>query len=382
LPATPDVTVNELILAYWQYASARYVDSSGKSKKEVSAIKSAMRPLSESFGSLPAVRFGPRALAAIQRDFVKAGYCRTVVNDHVRRVRRIFKWATANEMIPSRIFEGLRTVDGLRANESVAREPRDVTPVPEQHIEAVLPHISRQVKAIIRLQLLCGARPAEITMLRMTDIDCSGALWLYHPRRHKTMRFGKTRQILLGPKAQSIIRDFLKKEADAFLFSPADVEQERRTAQRLARRTRPTPSELRRRSERSKQPRHAPGAHYTTDSYRLAIWRACDAADAEARGASPPFVCERCGRTYQRFGYLRLHSSRRHAEAITQRLEGERVVPRWSPNQLRHNFATCIRRQFGLDVARVLLGHSTVNVTEHYAEIDRGVAADIMGKVG
>lgn len=32
----------------------------------------------------------------------------------------------------------------------------------------------------------------------------------------------------------------------------------------------------------------------------------------------------------------------------------------WHPHQLRHNAGTYIRREFGLDVARVILGHSSM----------------------
>ena len=55
---------------------------------------------------------------------------------------------------------------------------------------------------------------------------------------------------------------------------------------------------------------------------------------------------------------------------------------RWSPNQLRHNAATYLRKQFGIEAARVVLGHSSAAVTEVYAELDLAKAADIMAKVG
>jgi len=57
-------------------------------------------------------------------------------------------------------------------------------------------------------------------------------------------------------------------------------------------------------------------------------------------------------------------------------------VPNWHPNQLRHNAATSLRKEFGLDVARVILGHSSPAVTEVYAEVDREKALAVMEKVG
>ncbi len=78
------------------------------------------------------------------------------------------------------------------------------------------------------------------------------------------------------------------------------------------------------------------GGRYTTASYRQAIARGCKKAD----------------------------------------------IPGWRPHQIRHNAATWLRREFGLDAARVILGHTSPAVTEVYAEVDRDKAVGIMGRVG
>ena len=54
----------------------------------------------------------------------------------------------------------------------------------------------------------------------------------------------------------------------------------------------------------------------------------------------------------------------------------------WSPNQLRHAAGTEVRRQFGLEAAQVVLGHSKADVTQVYAERDQALAAEIMQKIG
>ncbi|MFN9969464.1 MAG: tyrosine-type recombinase/integrase, partial [Phycisphaerae bacterium] len=58
-----------------------------------------------------------------------------------------------------------------------------------------------------------------------------------------------------------------------------------------------------------------------------------------------------------------------------------RKAHRWTPNRLRHSAATQLRKQFGIEAARVVLGHSSADVTEIYAEQDLQRAAEIMGKV-
>ena len=46
-----------------------------------------------------------------------------------------------------------------------------------------------------------------------------------------------------------------------------------------------------------------------------------------------------------------------------------RKAHRWHPNQLRHTFATRVRKQHGLEAAQVLLGHSKLDTTALYARV-------------
>lgn len=57
-------------------------------------------------------------------------------------------------------------------------------------------------------------------------------------------------------------------------------------------------------------------------------------------------------------------------------------IPPWHPNQLRHAYATDVRRRFGLEAAQVLLGHASADVTQIYAERDAGRAAAIAAEIG
>jgi len=57
-------------------------------------------------------------------------------------------------------------------------------------------------------------------------------------------------------------------------------------------------------------------------------------------------------------------------------------VPRWNTHQLRHSAATRVRREFGIEAARIVLGHRHIGVTEVYAERDATVAATVAAKIG
>ena len=54
----------------------------------------------------------------------------------------------------------------------------------------------------------------------------------------------------------------------------------------------------------------------------------------------------------------------------------------WHPNQLRHAYASDVRRAHGLEAAQVLLGHAKANITEVYAQRDLTLAAAVAVKIG
>ena len=54
----------------------------------------------------------------------------------------------------------------------------------------------------------------------------------------------------------------------------------------------------------------------------------------------------------------------------------------WHPNQLRHTFATEVRKVHGLEAAQVLLGHARADVTQVYSERNEELAATVAAKIG
>ena len=62
--------------------------------------------------------------------------------------------------------------------------------------------------------------------------------------------------------------------------------------------------------------------------------------------------------------------------------QAARAIPTWCPLQLRHTAATAIRARYGVEAAKVILGHSKVETSQIYAERDLGKAQAIMGEIG
>ena len=360
------LTISELLAAYLRHARTFYLKD-GKVTSEVDCIRCAARPLRRLYGLTPAAGFGPLALKTVRQELINSDLSRKTVNGYVSRIKHMFKWAVANEIVLPSVYDGLSAVEGLREGRCDARETEPVHPVPDSMVDAVRPFVSRQVWAIIELMRLTGARCGEIVIMRACDLDMSGAVWQYRPASHKTQHHGKRRTIDLGPKAQDVIRLFLKPDFGACLFSAADAVAEHRAEQRRNRKTRVQPSQ---RDRSKRNPKHRPGEHFTTDSLRRSITNACDAA------YPPPEPLGKRGDETEAEWRKRL------TEEQMAELAHWRRAHRWHPHQLRHSFATRIRREYGIEAARILLGHSSIATSELYAEIDRERVKEVAAKVG
>jgi hypothetical protein len=102
-PPRPDpaaATVAEVLARFRAWCEAYYVRPDGTRTKEVAEFRYALRPVRELYGHTPAREFGPVALKAVRRAFVDAGWCRSRVNKPVGRVRRAFRWAVGQELVP------------------------------------------------------------------------------------------------------------------------------------------------------------------------------------------------------------------------------------------------------------------------------------------
>src|SRR5579871_1680624 len=244
--------VNEIILAYWNFAK-NYYNFDGKRGDEA-CIRDALKLVRSLYGRTSAQSFGPKALKACRRQMIAKGWSRNYVNAQVDRVRRMFKWAVSEELVEVRVYETLRTVPGLRAGKTEARETKKIEPVPRELVEATLPCMPFVVRAMTLFQLLTGCRPDEVCRLRPLDIDKHNlAVWVYRPGsdhgihgQHKTAHHRHDRLILIGPQAQEMLQPFLDTEPSSFCFSPAKGEAIRAEQRRKDRKTPLYPSHLKR----------------------------------------------------------------------------------------------------------------------------------------
>lgn len=155
-------------------------------------------------------------------------------------------------------------------------------------------------------------------------------VWWYRPHRHKNSYRGKPREIAIGQEAQAVLSPWLEGcEPTGYVFAPGRGE-ERRSAERDAKR-KPAryPSEERRRLRKKAAARpRATNPYYTHHAFGRAIRRAC-----------------------------------------------ERAGVHFTAYMLRHLRGSEVRAAFGLEAARAVLGQTSLSMAEHYTtSADRELA--------
>ena len=221
LPAT--ALINDIIADFMEFAEGHYVGPDGTPSGEIVNLREAVKPLRSLYGYTPADKFGPLGLRAVRDKMIDQGLSRTTINSRINRIRRVFRWAASVELVPGAVVQSLGTVAGLQKGRTKARESRGIRPVPVQFVEATLPHMNPLVRAMVQLQLLTGCRAGEVMVMRGCELTPGDPNLVYRPRLHKNSWRGQERVIYLGPRAQAILRDFLKDDPSEFIFSPRDA---------------------------------------------------------------------------------------------------------------------------------------------------------------
>lgn len=323
-----DVSVGELALAYLAHIER----PRQRGQSQIPHARTMVRRVTDFCGTLPARELGPNRLRGF-RDHLsslrdqdgRSFYTRRSVNEHVQRVRQMIQWAVGREILPPERLIAVGAVEPLAVGDVEGlRESIPRAAAQAAHVSAVLPLLSRQLRAVVQLLVLTGARPSEVLQLRPIDLDLEGRVAV--PKSHKNEwrdeggRATKhARRLALSSQAVNVLQPWVEdRDPAAFLFSPREAETERRAALQ-AKRSGQADS---RGGSRAEARGERLGGCYRVDSLRQAIARACVRA----------------------------------------------AVPVWTPYQLRHLALTTAEQALDELHAGALAGHKDDAVTRRYHE--------------
>jgi integrase len=350
-PNATGPTMADLCLAYLEHARSYYPTGN-----EYDNLKTCVKPISLFYATIPASQFSPVHFRTIRDWWIKSPIefkrgrlapdpeanakppkyrSRKTVNEQMNRLVRIIKWGVAQGMVPVTVHQTLKCIEPLKRGRSDAVETKPVRCVEQSLIDATVKQLTPVLSAMVRFQQLTGCRPGELIQITPAMVDRSGDVWTITLENHKTAYRGKSRTLYLGPKAQAILMPYLLRGANDPCFSPKESESQR-LAMKHEKRVTPPSYGNRPGTNRTRKPKRQPGTQFTTGSYARAIKYACQRAELE----------------------------------------------HWHPNQLRHSAATAIRKEFGIDAASVILGHSSLDVTQVYAEKDEAKAKEVARRIG
>lgn len=294
----------------------------------------AMDYLLDNCGHLLVTQFTMKELRYIRDQMMKPTkrnrlLCRNTINRLMREIALFWRWCASMEFVEIDMYHKCQSLQPLRRGHCDVPESEPVQPVELEHVRAVQANTNDSVAALIELQLLTGARPGELVGLKADDINKDVDPWEVRLARHKNAHRGKSRVLYLGPQAQAVLKPFfLKRKPGEYLFSPKDFLEKKREEATTPRRPDQIPD--------LPMTDRKVGNCYSVNTYRKAIQYACDHAG----------------------------------------------IPKWHPHQLRHTAATELRKQYGVEVARAVLGHSNLSATEIYAEVDATIAAKVAKERG
>ncbi|MCK5174071.1 MAG: site-specific integrase [Planctomycetes bacterium] len=326
-PGRPaDRSIMAIVQAYSAYARDYYRDVSGKPTSEVRRIEYATKPLVELFAALDGEEFGPLKLKQVRQRMIDLNLARKSINDRIACIKRLFRWAASEELVPAGTYQSILTVEGLKRGRSGAKETGRVAAVPESHVYAILPYTTPVVAAMIELQLLTGMRSTELCILRPCDIETSGKVWFYRPAFYKTQYLDREfeKVICLGPRCQNIIGPYLKRKITDYCFSPEESEGKRNGIEK-----------------------------------------------------NRPFNQRYDRRTYRKAAQYAITKAQKAGVKV-----GNKPVMMWTPHQLRHTATTRAAKEFGIEVAKAATGHAHISTTQIYAEKDFEAAKKVALRFG
>lgn len=299
------VSVADLCAA-WDAHCREYYKGSSTSMNAIIDV----RMFRDLFGNAAVSELTHADMLQLRDALVRSGVSRTTVNIRLWRVKFMLAWALDEAIIPASVKAELTQVRGVKRGRTTAPERKPVRPVDDATIERTVAKMMPNTADMVRVHRLTGMRPCEMCALRWSLVDRSRTPWVYRvpPEANKNEwrgELGMPRVVCIGPRARAILERHA--DGDDFPFSPARAFGEYVEAQRAARKT---PLYGKR-----KDAPHVPrvlGDRWTTSAYTKTIAAACRRA-----GVDP-----------------------------------------WGANRLRHAFGTEVRRAYGLDAAKAVLGHT------------------------
>jgi integrase len=247
----------------------------------------------------------------------------------------MFRWGVTQELVPAAVADALKYVAPLRRGHTTAPESKPRRNVPNEIVDATLPHLLPTVAAMVQVQRWAVMRPNEVCRMLVGDIDMSrkDGIWLYKPALHKGAWLDHEKAVPFGKPEQKLLIPYLKgKSPTQAVFNPIVAALENVVGEATRRKTG--------KKQRSNK------EYYTPQTYARAIKTAIKRANRS--------------------------------------LPEDQQIPHWTPYQLRHAGVTelVLENDGDREIARAVAGQKSITITQGYNHADLKIAIEQAKKRG
>lgn len=294
-------------------------DRPGRETREALNMRDALNAIAwAKLGHVDPNEFGPMMLRKCQAAMVEHGLARKTVNARCNRLRRFFRWAVSYELV-SLDINALEAVPALKKGRTKAPESKGIKSVSFDLVKKSLEVLPWVLKQMVMVHWYTGMRPGELVIMRRCDLRiCPDDQELWE---YRPAEFKSEHH----EDFDSII--YLGPMAQDIL---RDVIHCNATQLELF-----------------------AGDDARDDAF---LWRYSNATGIKQRVAS-------------------------YRQAIQKRI-APAGLPRWTPLQIRHAFATRLHREGQLKAASEQMNHTDTKTTQIYIDRDRPEARAFMKRSG
>lgn len=343
----PQKQIQDLVSDFLTWAK----DYFGEQTAHFGHLCTALRPLMIYHSEVPCSEYTPKMLITARTWMIEhvdppdydqtkrrktKPWSRTYINNQLHRIRRAFQWGVENGYVDASVLNNLREVSALRLGKTTAPETDRITVVDWKVAQLVLPYLPPMLRAMVQIQFYSGMRSAELTTLRVDEIDTTlGDVWLFEPHKHKTAWRGKRKIVAMGSRSIALLKPYYARsiaDGSTYIFRPGIAMEEHHAIRAFWRRSK------RYGKAKARKPRkRETNERYDSHGYYEAI--------------------EHGFRAMEKFAAL---------DALHYGVTLQKVV-RWHPHQLRHTRSTEAEEKHGRHGASALLGN-TITATDIYSE--------------
>ena len=151
--------MKEVILGYYGHCVAT------KPEVEVVKVKAALKPVRELYGDTKASAFNAVSFAAVRNTMVERGLGINTIRGRLSVIKRIIAWGISREMVPDKVLNLIKALEQAEplasGNMGGPKPPKRVKPVSEDHIKAILAHVSPTIRAMVEFRPSPACDPAK-----------------------------------------------------------------------------------------------------------------------------------------------------------------------------------------------------------------------------